>query len=140
MCSSRNVNDAQHNHNKTIANTKMYSGSEDSWLLHPLSKISLGIFTIFTLEYSRVVLHRDHNSNPLWFYMETHKPTWFLQANQEPRWFYTETHQSTWFSQVNQKPRWFYTETHQPIWFSQANQKPWWFFLDIHQPIQEKIN
>ena len=63
----QNIKDAQHNHNETISNTKMYSGSEHSWLLHPLPKISLGIFTIFTPEYSRVVLHRDHNSNPLGF-------------------------------------------------------------------------
>ena len=68
MCLSRNVNEAQHNHKKSITNTKIYSGSEHSWLLHPLPKISLGISTIFTLEYSRVVLHRDHNSNPLGFH------------------------------------------------------------------------
>ena len=140
MCPSRNINNAQHNHKKTIANTKMYSGSEHPRLLHPLSKISLGIFTIFTLEYSRVILHRDHNSNPLWFYTETHKPTWFSQANQEPRWFYMETHQPTWFSQANQEPRWFYLDIHQPTWFSQANQEPRWFSLDIHQPITRKDN
>ena len=108
----QNINDAQHNHNKTIANTKMYSGSEHSWLLHPLPKISLGIFTIFTPEYSRVVLHQDHNSNPLWFYTETHQPTWFSQANQEPRWFYRKIHQPTWFSQANQEPRWFSRKIH----------------------------
>ena len=141
MCLSRNVNGAQHNHKKSITNTKIYSGSEHSWLLHPLPKISLGISTIFTLEYSRVVLHRDHNSNPVWFFNgDPQTNLVFHGLTKNPGGFTRRPTNQLGFSWANQEPWWFYTETHQPTWFSRANQKPWWFFSDIHQPIQEKIN
>ena len=119
MCSSRNINNAQHNHKKTIANTKMYSGSEHPRLLHPLPKISLGIFTIFTPEYSRVVLHRDHNSNPLWFFNgDPQTNLVFHWANQQPTVVFQRRPTNQFgFSRANQEPWWFYTETHQPIWF-----------------------
>ena len=129
MCSSRNINNAQHNHKKTIANTKMYSGSEHPRLLHPLPKISLGIFTIFTLEYSRVVLHRDHNSNPLGFHGLTKNLGGFTGRPTNQLGFHGLT------KNLGGTGR----PTNQS-WFSQADQEPRWFYRRIHQPIQERIS
>ena len=125
MCPSKNVKKVQHNHRKAITNTKIYSGSEHSWLLHPLPKISLEISTIFTPEYSRVVLHRDHNSNPLGFHRLTKNLGGFTGKSSNLLGFHRLTKnlggftgRSTnlsWFSQAHQEPKWFYRITHQPI-------------------------
>ena len=149
MCSSRDVNKAQHNHKNSIANTKMYSGSEHSWLLHPLPKISLGISTIFTPEYSRVVLHRDHNSNPLGFHGLTknlggftRRPTNQLGFHRLTKNLGGFTGRSTnllGFHRLTKNLGGFTGRSANLSWFSQAHQEPKWFYRITHQPIQEKI-
>ena len=141
MCSSRNINNAQHNHKKTIANTKMYSGSEHPRLLHPLPKISLGI-SLYSLRNTAELFYTGITTlTHCGFSTETHKPTWFFtRLTNNPLWFFNGDPQTNLvFHGLTKNPGGFTRRPTNQLGFSRANQKPWWFFSETHQPIQEKI-
>ena len=83
MCTINKINKNNTITQKAITNTKMYSGSEPSCLLHPLPKITTWEFHYIHPEYSRVVLQRLTTQTFL-VSKANQEPHLVLQAHQEP--------------------------------------------------------
>ena len=137
MCKINKINKNNTITQKEITNTKMYSGSEPSCLLHPLPKITTWEFHYIHPEYSRVVLQRLTTQTSLGFKQAHQEPQLVSKAHQQPqmvsrltnnlRWVQRLTNNLRWFQRLTNNLRWFQRLTNNLCWFQRLTNNLTWF-------------